>query len=85
MWIMSPFKTNAAFKSLLQRSQGQLNLKCCVGMGGPLSCLLCKVRNSILQAHSPPESVRGPDTKILSVDQAVCLTNLCFDLGELVF
>lgn len=53
--------------------------------GGPLSCLLCKVKSSTLHAHSVLETVRGPDIKILSVDQAVCLTNLCFDLGELVF
>lgn len=35
-------------------------------------------------AHSPCESVRGPENKICSVDQSVCLTYLCFDLGELV-
>lgn len=54
-------------------------------MGGPPSRLLCKARNSTLHAHSPCESIRGPDTKMPSVVQAVCLTNLCFDLGEMVF
>lgn len=54
-------------------------------LGGPLSYLLCKMKSSMLHASLVPETIRGPDTKILSVGQAVCLTNLCFDLGELVF